>query len=192
MRHAPDPSERPSRPRLRALTASAVAALVAGGLAFACTPAPSGRLGTATDEDLPTAEPGPVASLPSFDPATTVGGYAAGFPRDLLSAPQDATVVASSAAPGTAPLTDVTLNLATAGSAEEVLGRLADRLGAQGFTRTDPGVPTGLTAQTAFTRRTEDAEGTGDPLVETLLVGVLDDGDRRLVTVSGSVVVPEG
>lgn len=165
---------------------------MAGGLAFACTPAPSGRLGTATDEDLPTAEPGPLAPLPSFDPATAVAGYAPGFPRDLLSAPDDATVVASSAAPGTAPLTDVTLNLASTRPADEVLGQLEDQLDAQGFARADPGVPTGLTAQTAFTRRTQEAEGEGDPLVETLLVGVLDDGDRRLVTVSGSVVVPEG
>jgi hypothetical protein len=192
VRHAPDLSERPARARLRALAASATAALVAGGLAFACTPAPSGRLGTATDEDLPTTEPSPLAPLPSFDPATAVAGYAPGFPRDLLSAPDDATVVASSAAPGTAQLTDVTLNLTTARPADEVLGQLEDQLVAQGFARADPDVPTGLTAQTAFTRRTEDAEGTGDPLVETLLVGVLDDGDRRLVTVSGSVVAPAG
>jgi len=174
---------------------AAAAAVLAGALAFACTPAPSGRLGTATDEDLPTAAPSASASLPSYDPSTTVAGYAPEFPRDLLPAPEGATVVASSAAPGTGALTDVTLNLTTPRTADEVLAQLEEQLGAQGFARADTGVPTGLTAQTAFTRRAEAADGAGDdadPLVETLLVGVLDDGDRRLVSVSGSVMVPAG
>jgi hypothetical protein len=190
--HDPDPSARPARQRLRALGASATVAVLAGALAFAWTPAPSGRLGTATDEDLPTAEPSPLASLPSYDPATTVAGYAPDFPRDLLAAPEDATVVASSAAPGTAPLTDVTLNLTTRRTADEVLAQLAQQLEGHGFARADTRAETGLTAQTAFTRRTDGADRAGDPLVETLLVGVLDDGAQRLVTVSGSVVVPEG
>jgi hypothetical protein len=190
--HDPDPSGRPARQRLRALAASATVAVLAGALAFACTPAPSGRLGTPTDEDLPTAAPSPAATLPTYDPATAVGGYAPGFPRDLLPAPEDAVVVASSAAPGTGPLTDVTLNLTTPRTAQEVLGQLGDQLGALGFARTDTATATGLTAQTAFTRRTAGADAAADPVVETLLVGVLDDGDQRLVTVSGSVVAPAG
>lgn len=127
-------------------------------------------------------------ALPTFDPATAVGRYAPGFPIDLLHAPDDATVLASSArAAAEGPLIEVTLNFATPSTAKQVVDELGKRLRKAGFDQSSTDSRSGLTAQTAFTRTT----GRKDPLVESLIVGVLDDGERRLVTVSGSVVVKE-
>ncbi|WP_344250504.1 hypothetical protein [Isoptericola hypogeus] len=125
------------------------------------------------------------AALPTFDPATTVGGYAPDFPRDLLGAPEDATVLASSVTPGDGRLTDVTLNLATGRSAQESIDQLAERLLDAGFEESQAATFSGLTAQTAFTR----TKGRKKPVLETVLLGVLDEGDRRLVTVSGSLLI---
>ncbi len=125
------------------------------------------------------------AALPTFDPATTVRGYAPDFPKDLLGAPDDATVLASSAIPGEGRLTEVTLNLATPRSTQQVIDQIAERLEDAGFEESDATTFSGLTAQTTFTRKKEHKK----PVVETVLLGVLDEGERRLVTVSGSVVV---
>lgn len=161
-------------------------------------PAASGGPGTSAPE-APAAETGngtgtatgtaPSPPVPGFDPSSRVGDYAEGFPTGLVSAPEGATVVASSARPGAPPLTDITLNLASDRAADEVLAQLEAQLAGQGFARADADVLSGLDAQTAFSRRTDGTDGV---LVETLLVGVLDDGGRTLVTISGSVVVPEG
>ncbi len=62
---------------------------------------------------------------------------------------------------------------------------LAERLEDAGFEESDATTFSGLTAQTTFTRKKEHKK----PVVETVLLGVLDEGERRLVTVSGSVVV---
>jgi hypothetical protein len=126
--------------------------------------------------------------LPTFDPATTVGGYAPGFPLDLLQAPADATVLASSAAPAQEPLVDVTLNLSSPRATRDVLKQVSKRLRKAGFEESGIDARSGLTAHKGFKRVTERRKG---PIVETLLVGVLDEGDRRLVTLSGSVVVPD-
>lgn len=134
----------------------------------------------------PVAEPDAPASLPTFDPTTTVGTYAEGFPRDLLGAPDDATVLASSATPTDGRLTDVTLNLATSRSTQEAIDQLAGKLLDEGFDESPSAAFSGLTAQTTYTR-TKKAE---KPVTETVLLGVLDTGDQRLVTVSGSVLVP--
>jgi hypothetical protein len=142
-----------------------------------------------------TASPDPdaPAALPTFDPDTVVGGYAPGFPEKLLGAPEDATVLASSAAPGEGRLTDVTLNLSSTRSTQEVIDQLAKRLDKAGFTQSETGTLTGLTAQTTFGRETtpKSKKGAKDagPVVESVTLGVLDDGERRLVTVSGSVLV---
>ncbi|MGW8568447.1 hypothetical protein [Isoptericola sp. NPDC055881] len=141
----------------------------------------------------PSPDPGSAAALPTFDPDTAVGGYAPGFPEKLLGAPQDATVLASSATPDKGSLTDVTLNLSTPRSTQEVIDQLAKRLRKAGFTESESGTFTGLTAQTTFGRETTPGKKKGardsDPVMESVTVGVLDDGERRLVTVSGSVVV---
>jgi len=141
----------------------------------------------------PTAEPGTgdATALPTFDPGTTVGGYAEGFPEKLLGAPRDATVLASSATPGEGDLTDVTLNLSTQRSTQEVIDQLAKRLRKAGFEESGTSSFSGLTAQTAFGRESTPKGKKNDagPVVESVTLGVLDDGERRLVTVSGSVVV---
>jgi len=138
------------------------------------------------------ASPDAPAALPTFDPDTAVGGYAPGFPEKLLGAPPDATVLASSATPGAGRLTDVTLNLSTTRSTQEVIDQLAKRLHKAGFTQSETGTLTGLTAQTTFGRETtpKPKKGAKDagPVVESVTLGVLDDGERRLVTVSGSVL----
>ncbi|WP_179950975.1 hypothetical protein [Xylanimonas oleitrophica] len=172
--------------------AAALVVLLVGVLAVGCTPAPSGRLDTRSGADLPTTAPEPetsAAPMPDYDPATAVGDYAEGFPTDLLAAPEGATVVASSARPQENGTTQVSLNLSTPATVEDVLAQVGAPLAVAGFTETAPSVITGLSAQTAWTRRTEREEG---PLVETLLVGVLDEDDRRLVSISGTVAAPAG
>ncbi|MFC7877597.1 hypothetical protein [Isoptericola sp. NPDC057391] len=148
----------------------------------------------ATDAPAPEPAPDDASALPTFDPDTTVGGYADGFPEELLGAPEDATVLASSAAAGEGGLTDVTLNLATQRSTQEVIDQLATRLRKAGFEESGTSSFSGLTAQTTFGREStprgkEQGKKDAGPVVESVTLGVLDDGERRLVTVSGSVVV---
>lgn len=166
----------------------AVSVVLCLGLA-ACGPPAGDAAGPAPATPAASAAPGPAdpTPLPTFDPATTVGGYAPGFPLDLLAAPDGATVLASSARPTDAGLVEVTLNLASPRSAQQVIDDLAASLGAAGFEESEASTATGLTAQTAFSRRSEQG---GDARVETLFVGVIDDGDRRLATISGSVAAP--
>ncbi|PFG43479.1 hypothetical protein ATJ88_2176 [Isoptericola jiangsuensis] len=138
------------------------------------------------------AAPSPAASsptaLPTFDAASTVGGYAPGFPVDLLAGPDDATVLASSAAPRDG-LVDVSLNLATGLGTRKIVRQYAERLDAAGFEEAGGGDGSALAAQTVFTRTTTRKKAT---VVESVHVGVLDDGERRLVTVSGTVAPTEG
>ncbi len=167
--------------------AVAVAVSVVLGLGLTgCERAPGD---VARPAPVASAAPGPEqpTALPTYDPATTVGDYAPGFPLDLLAAPDDATVLASSARPTDDGLVEVTLNLASRRSAQQVIDDLAARLDEAGFSESEVDGATGLTAQTAFSRRSEHDGGTR---VETLFVGVLDDGDRRLATISGSVAAP--
>lgn len=148
-----------------------------------------GVRGTGETGATPSPEPTDATALPTFDPDTAVGGYAKGFPEDLLGAPEDATVLASSATPGDGALTDVTLNLSTTRSAQEVIDQLAKRLRKAGFEESGASTFSGLTAQTTFGRETAPTgKKDADPVVESVTLGVLDDGERRLVTVSGSVV----
>ncbi|MEN5075214.1 hypothetical protein ABE437_15440 [Isoptericola cucumis] len=147
-----------------------------------------GVRGEPGDDAETTTDPQPAdtpAALPTFDPATTVGGYAPDFPKDLLGAPDDATVLASSAVPGDGRLTEVTLNLTTSRSAQQVIDQLAERLRDAGFEESASTTFSGLTAQTTFTRKQQHKK----PVLETVLLGVFDEGERRLVTVSGSLVV---
>ncbi|MFI2102140.1 hypothetical protein ACH436_02520 [Isoptericola sp. NPDC019693] len=145
----------------------------------------------ATEAPATEPAPGEASTLPTFDPDTTVGGYADGFPEKLLKAPEDATVLASSATTGEGGLTDVTLNLSTQRSTQEVIDQLAERLREAGFEESGAAVFSGLTAQTTFGRESTPQGRTkkdAGPVVESITLGVLDDGERRLVTVSGSVV----
>lgn len=163
----------------------AAAAVVAAALALGGCGSAGGPDATTVTAEAPTTEQ--PTELPTFDPSTTVGDYAPGFPLDLLAAPADATVLASSARPADGGLVEVTLNLTSPRSAQQVIDDLATRLDEAGFSESEATTVTGLTAQTAFSRVTRRK---GGPRVESLFVGVLDEGDRRLATISGSVAAP--
>ncbi|WP_402464792.1 hypothetical protein [Isoptericola aurantiacus] len=169
------------------------AAVVATGLT-ACGLLPSAGQET-PGGSAPAAGSGPTSSpaddapsvLPSFDPSSAVAQYATGFPVDLLRAPDGATVLASSATPAQGPLVDFSLNLATTASTQEVVDDYATRLDGKGFAESESVDVSGLDAQTAFSRTRPGK----NPHVETVIIGVLDDGDRRLVSLSGTVRAPD-
>jgi hypothetical protein len=167
------------------LAAATLAAVLAMVSSTGCTPAPSGRLDTAPLHE-PTVQPSPpstVTDLPTFDTSTAVGELAEGFPQDLVPLPPEAELIASSAETANG-LVRISLNASSPHTTEEVMAEVGAPLAVAGFTQETPDATSGLTALTAWTRRTDRPEG---PIVETLLVGVLDDGVRRLVSVSGTV-----
>jgi hypothetical protein len=129
------------------------------------------------------------SSLPSFDPSTKVGDYAPGFPLGLLAAPDDAVVLASSAVPQDDGMVEVSLNLATTLPTEQVVDSFAERLQEAGFDAADPDdlSSSELAAFSAFTR----TKGTKNPRFESVHLGVLDEGEERLVTLSGVVRAAE-
>jgi hypothetical protein len=125
-----------------------------------------------------------------------VATYAQGFPADLFPVPQDATLLASSAQPVAAPagskakgipMTQVTLNLSSSRPTDQVVAQAKKTLTAQGFKQISAPEASGLTAQTAFLRITRTKSG---EVQESLVVGVLDDGERRLCSISGTVRTP--
>ncbi|WP_418276662.1 hypothetical protein ACNHYB_01770 [Isoptericola jiangsuensis] len=149
--------------------------------------------GTAAEPAGATASTAPAvpsaSPMPTFDPQSVVGDYAPGFPADLLAAPDDMTVLASSAVPRDDDLVEVSLNLATPLPVDDVVEVYAERLADAGFTAADPDdmSPSDLTTYTAYTR----TKGKKDPRFESVHLGVLDDGELRLVTISGVVQRPE-
>jgi hypothetical protein len=190
-------------------TARRTAALAAAfGLALATAGCGTGSAGTeprvsgATAESTPearAAESGGPAELPTFDPSSAVATYAEGFPADLFPMPEGATLLASSAAPAPAPedtkgskdkpvpMTQVTLNLASGLPTTKVVAQAKQILVAQGFEQIAAPESSGLTAQTAFLRVSRTKAG---EIQESLVVGVLDDGKRRLASISGTVRTP--
>lgn len=167
-------------------------------VALAAALATAGCTATAAGGERPTPVTGetPAAAdtvtLPDFDPASAVGAYAPGFPAELLPTPEGATLLATSAQPvpdSTPPTTQITLNLSSGLGAQEVLDQVGALIAGQGFAPVGTPALTGLTAQTAWTRQTATDTGTAS---EALLVGVLDDGERRLVSISGTVLAPPG
>ncbi|MFI2365284.1 hypothetical protein [Promicromonospora sp. NPDC019610] len=195
----------------RFATARRTAALAAAiGLALAATGCGAGTeqsaTGSTTTDGSTTSSPGPsdVATggpteLPTFDPSSAVATYAQGFPPELFPMPKDATLLASSAQPVPAaagskgsktksvPMTQVTLNLSSSRPTDQVIKQAEKILTAQGFRRIDAPEASGLTAQTAFLRITQEKSG---EVQESLVVGVLDDGERRLGSISGTVRTP--
>ncbi|MFD6445564.1 hypothetical protein ACFWEJ_10690 [Promicromonospora sp. NPDC060204] len=197
----------------RFATARRTAALAAAvGLALAATGCGAGTeqsaAGSTTDDTTTggTASPGPSSAatggptdLPTFDPSSAVATYAQGFPPELFPMPDDATLLASSAQPVPAaagskgsktkgvPMTQVTLNLSSSRPTDQVIKQAEKILTAQGFRRIDAPDASGLTAQTAFLRITKEKSG---EVQESLVVGVLDDGERRLGSISGTVRTP--
>lgn len=123
--------------------------------------------------------------MPTFDDSSVAGSLVAGFPVDVVPVPPDADVLASSATDVEGvPLRQVTLNLSSPGTVQEVLDFYTASMTAAGFAALPGSVPGGLSGQVAFNRATPDGA------TETLSVGVLDTTDARLVTISGQVLPP--
>ncbi|MGW2094852.1 hypothetical protein [Promicromonospora sukumoe] len=195
----------------RLATARRTAALAAAvGLALATAGCGTGTgqtaSGSATSGSTAAGSPEPSAAvaggpteLPTFDPSSAVATYAQGFPPDLFPVPEDATLLASSAQPAptsegakgskakSVAMTQVTLNLSSSRKTDQVIKQAKQILTAQGFKQISAPDSSGLTAQTAFLRITKGKSG---EVQESLVVGVLDDGDRRLCSISGTVRTP--
>lgn len=195
--------------RTAALAAAVGLALAATGCGAGTEQSAAGSTTGRTTDDTTTgdtASPGPSGAatggptdLPTFDPSSAVATYAQGFPPELFPMPDDATLLASSAQPVPAaagskgsktkgvPMTQVTLNLSSSRPTDQVIKQAEKILTAQGFRRIDAPDASGLTAQTAFLRITKEKSG---EVQESLVVGVLDDGERRLGSISGTVRTP--
>ncbi|WP_344103402.1 hypothetical protein [Myceligenerans crystallogenes] len=152
----------------------------------AATAAAPGTTPGAGGSASPSPSPSPEV-LPSFDAATVVGDYAPGFPSGLLPMPEGAQLLATSAEPvkGSKPATvQVTLNLSSKKAPGTVMEQVAGLLGKKGFEALDAPAESGMSEQAAFTRTTTVK---GAEVAESLLVGVLKDGKRSLLTLSGTV-----
>jgi hypothetical protein len=144
-----------------------------------------GAAAEATPSAPPVSSPAP---MPTFDTTSVVGDYAADFPVELLAAPDDATVLASSAVPRDDGLVEVSLNLATGLPVKQIVKSYADRLDQAGFSPSDAAEGAAdLDTYTAYTR----TKGKKNPRLESVHLGVLDDGELRLVTLSGIVESPQ-
>lgn len=135
----------------------------------------------------PTPSPDP---LPSFADSTVVGDYAPGFPPDLLPMPKGAQLLATSARPveGSEPATvQVTLNLSAKQKPGKLMEQIAGTLAKRGFESVEAPEKNGMDKQLAFTRTTTVKE---NKVNESLLVGILRDDDRSLLTLSGTVAAP--
>jgi hypothetical protein len=141
--------------------------------------------------DDPSASPVPSPTpevLPSFDAGSAVGDYAPGFPEDVVSVPEGAQLLATSVTPveGSKPATvQVTMNVSGKKAPAKLLDQVASSLAGNGFERLEAPAKSGMSAQAAFTRTTTVKE---TAVNESLLVGVLRDGDRSLLSLSGTVV----
>ncbi|RPF20853.1 hypothetical protein EDD34_1460 [Myceligenerans xiligouense] len=139
----------------------------------------------------PSASPAPEV-LPSFDARSVVGDLAPGFPKGVVSVPEGAKLLASSAAtvPDTKPATvQVTLNLSAKRPPAKLLEQVSSVLAKNGFEKLEAPAESGMSEQAAFTRTTTVKQATVN---ESLLVGVLKDGDRALLTLSGTVAAKPG
>ncbi|MBD5788229.1 hypothetical protein IF650_18880 [Cellulosimicrobium terreum] len=136
------------------------------------------------DGDAPAGLPRSAATaLPEFDARSSVGELAEGFPSDVVPVAPGSEVLASSAgAPGDDGLVPITLNLRTADSVEDVTDFYAGVLDDGGFTVSPSEEASALTALTTFVRT-----GKSDEPTQSVAVGVFDDDDERLVTISGLV-----
>jgi hypothetical protein len=181
--------------RTAALAAAVGLALATAGCGAGTEPPASATTAERSPEPRTAASDGPT-ELPTFDPSSAVGTYAQGFPADLFPLPKGATLLASSAQPvpppkdsktKSTPMTQVTLNLASGLSAKKVVEQAKSILVGQGFKQIPAPDSSGLTEQTAFLRVSNTK---GGEVQESLVVGVLDDGDRRLASISGTVRTP--
>lgn len=181
--------------RTAALAAAVALAFATAGCGTGSEPEAAAATAESTPEPQAAVSGGP-AELPTFDPSSAVATYAEGFPAELFPMPKGATLLASSAAPAPAPkdakakavaMTQVTLNLASNLPTKKVVEQATQILVDQGFKQISAPESSGLTAQTAFLRVTRTKSG---EVQESLVVGVLDDGERRLASISGTVRTP--
>jgi hypothetical protein len=182
--------------RTAALAAAVGLALATAGCGTGTGQTASGSTASGSPEPSAAVTGGPT-ELPTFDPSSAVATYAQGFPADLFPMPEDATLLASSAQPAPASegakkakavaMTQVTLNLSSSRKTDQVIKQAKQILTAQGFKQISAPDASGLTAQTAFLRITKGKSG---EVQESLVVGVLDDGERRLCSISGTVRTP--
>jgi hypothetical protein len=181
--------------RTTALAAAVGLVLATAGCGTGSGSTASAAAAEGTPEPRTTTSDGPT-ELPTFDPSSAVGTYAQGFPTDLFPVPEDATLLASSAQPVPAakdskakstPMTQVTLNLSSSRPTNKVIEQAKQILTSKGFKQISAPESSGLTAQTAFLRITKEKTG---EVQESLVVGVLDDGERRLCSISGTVRTP--
>jgi len=180
--HVDEPGYPDPVPSVRLLVVPACCALTAAVLA-ACSPSEPATLEpSASASLLMNPAPSPTDSLLAAPTATaaTVGGLAPGFPSDLLPVPDDATVLLSSAEPvPDSDLVTISLNLRTTASTKDLLAAVGKPLEKAGFTRSDPDEKEpDLAAQASFARH--DGK-------EHVLLGILDSGDVRTLTLSGQV-----
>ena len=177
---------RPGRKRAVATAIGVALALALAGCGSTVQAAdqarvPSART-TAPAVAAPKAESVPQEPLVTSTPDThsEVGELVAGFPVDLLPVPADAVILVTSAVPvGDADVQEVSLNVRTVMSAEDLLTLYRDALTAAGFTEV-PAVDamTDLAVEATFTR------SGGDELIS---IGVLDVDGARTVTIGGRV-----
>jgi hypothetical protein len=125
----------------------------------------------ATPEPLVTTEP---------DEFSEVGELVDGFPIDLLPVPGDAVILVTSAVPvGDADVQEVSLNLRTSATADELLELYRAALTAAGFTEvTSETSNSDLALDVTFLRSSGD---------EVVSIGALDIDGARTVTIGGRV-----
>jgi hypothetical protein len=112
---------------------------------------------------------------------STVGALAPDFPPGLVELPGDADILVSTAQPVAGEdLVDISLNLRTTLTADELMDQLRGSLDDAGFTESPvPTPPAGVAAQSTFARHTG----------EVITVAVLDRDGVRTLTLGGRVAV---
>lgn len=153
------------------------------------------KLGSlAADPSAEADAPTMTQSVPEFATGSTAGALTAEFPTALVPQLADAEVLSSSADPtGDGTALEVSLSLRTTSSARSALSACAKTLAAHGFTKTS-GKLSGADAGATFRRTSSKAaaEDVGETvLTDFVVVAVVDDGDDRLVTLSGQVPAPK-
>ena len=180
--------------RARVAVGCVALALAATGCTGAADESSSGSAPTtqrtSPGESAPVSAPAAAARpTPSAEPLLTstpdeqseVGELVKGFPDDLLPVPRDAVILVTSAIPvGDADVQEVSLNLKTSLTAQDLLAMYRTALVEAGFTEAEPSAnpQTGLAVESVFTR------SGGDELVS---IGVLDADGARTVTIGGRI-----
>jgi hypothetical protein len=134
-----------------------------------------------TTLDAPAPEPLVTATPDEF---SEVGDLVEGFPIDLLPVPGDAVILVTSAVPvGDADVQEVSLNLRTSATADEILELYRTALTEAGFDEvTAETTDSDLAAEVTFVRSGGD---------EVVTIGVLDVDGARTVTIGGRVRTAE-